>query len=81
MFSPLLFNLNTLDLNELNNESTSIIQHADDVCIYSWHEDINSLINNMAEVKQWLHENCFDYAKRNPVLFFSQDLDLRPKIP
>lgn len=56
--SPVLFNLYTRSLHEIEDHTTKIYQFADDFIILSWHEDFDSAVSNLQEKIKLFHDAC-----------------------
>lgn len=75
--SPILFNIYTMDLHELGDDSISIIQYADDICLYSvqdtFEEAITALDHSMQCLNNWLRDNNFSLsAEKSAVVVFTR---------
>lgn len=76
VLSPLLFNIYTADIHNINT-SINVIQYADDFCIYTDHRKLDSCIHNLNNaLKQyecWFFNNGFEISEsKSVVTFFSR---------
>ena len=66
VLGPLLFNLYTGDIHNINIPNLNIVQYADDLCIYSenktWHSSLETLESGILYMKQWIFENGFELS-------------------
>lgn len=56
--SPLLFNLYTKDLHDLEDNNTTVVQYADDFLILSYSKDFDEAENNLNQKVKRFEELC-----------------------